>query len=142
MTESISIGERLAQLARERPERPAVTDVDRTVTWRELDLRVNRIARALEAVGVKQGDLVTVGLPNSVDFIEACHGLWRIGATPQPISHRLPPTEAKAVMDLAATPILIAGAAFESDRPRYDIAGLLALSDDDSPLENRTAPVW
>jgi len=39
-------------------------------------------------------------------------------------------------------PILIAGAAFESDRPRYDIAGLLALSDDDSPVENRAAPVW
>jgi bile acid-coenzyme A ligase len=142
VTETISIGERLARLARERPERPAVTDVDRTVTWRELDERVNRIARALEAVGVRQGDLVTIGLPNSVDFVEACHGLWRIGATPQPISHRLPAAEAEAVMDLASTPILIAGAAIESDRPRYDIAGLLALSDDDSPVENRTAPIW
>ena len=140
--EAISLGARLRELADERPDRPAVTDHDRTVTWRELDQRTNRIARGLVAAGVKQGDLVTVGLTNSADFIEACYGLWKVGATPQPISWRLPAGEARAVMELAATPILIAGPSIESDRPRYDLAALLALSDDDSPVEDRTAPVW
>ena len=139
---AISLGARLAELAAERPDRPAVTDQDRTVTWAELDRRTNRIARGLTAAGVKQGDLVTVGLANSVDFIEVCYGLWKVGATPQPISWRLPAGEARAVMELAATPILIAGASIESERPRYDLAALLTLSDDDSPLEDRTAPVW
>ncbi len=140
--EPISLGARLAELAAERPDRPAVSDHQRTVTWRDLDLRTNRIARGLEAASVKQGDLVTIGLANSVDFIEACYGLWKVGATPQPISWRLPAAEARAVMALAETPILLAGETVESDRPRYDIAALLALSDDDSPVEDRTAPVW
>ena len=138
----MSLGARLGQLARERGDRPAVTDQDRTVTWAQLDRRTNQIARGLEAAGVKIGDLVTIGLANSVDFIEACYGLWKVGATPQPISHRLPAAEAQAVMDLAQTPILISGPSVESDRPRFDVPALLALGKDDSPLPDRTAPVW
>jgi bile acid-coenzyme A ligase len=142
MDEPISLGRRLSQLAAERPDRPAVSDQHRTVTWKELDLRTNRIARGLEKVGVKLGDLVTLGLPNSVDFIEACYALWKIGATPQPISYRLPRHEAEAVMDLAETPILIAGDTVEGDKPRYDVAALIGLSDDDSPHEDRIAPYY
>src|SRR5579862_4322622 len=117
----ISLGARLSQIAAERPGRPAVSDERRTVSWGELDRRTNRIARGLEAAGVRHGDLVTVGLPNSVDYIEACFGLWKAGATPQPISYRLPAHEADAVMDLAETPILIAGETLASARPRYDV---------------------
>jgi bile acid-coenzyme A ligase len=138
----ISLGARVKQLAAERGERPAVTDQHRTVTWGELHRRTNRIARGLEAVGVKQGDLVTVGLPNSVDFVEACYALWKVGATPQPISWRLPAAEAEAVMDLAQTPILLAGDTIASDRRRYDVPALLALSEDESDLDDRTAPIW
>ncbi|MFI4976203.1 MAG: AMP-binding protein [Caulobacterales bacterium] len=142
MDETISIGARLTQLAKERPERPAVSDERRTVTWRELDLRTNRIARGLQAAGVKFGDLVTIGLPNSVDFIEACFAVWKAGATPQPISYRLPKAEADAVMDLAETPILIATDSIEGNRPRYDVDALIALSDDDGPHEDRIAPYY
>jgi bile acid-coenzyme A ligase len=137
--EIMSLGRRLSQLAAERPQMPAVSDIDRTVTWRELDLRTNRLARGLRVAGVRQDDLVTVGLTNGVGFIEACYGLWKAGATPQPISHRLPASEAEAVMTLAATPILIAGPQIESARPRFDVGQLMALSDDDSPVEDRVA---
>jgi len=140
--EIMSLGRRLSQLADERPDAPAVSDVDRTVTWRELDLRTNRLARGLQAAGVRQGDLVTVGLTNSVGFIEACYGLWKAGATPQPISFRLPASEAEAVMELASTPVLIAGPQFDSTRPRFDVDQLMALGDDDSPVEDRIAPFY
>ena len=140
--DTVSLGRLLTELAEERPNRPAVTDQNRTVTWKELDLRTNRIARGLIAAGVKPGDLVTIGLPNSVDFVEACFGLWKAGATPQPISYRLPRHEAEAVMDLAETPILLAGDGVEGNKPRYDVPALLALSDDDSPHEDRIAPYY
>ena len=142
MDDRVSLGARLTELAAERPDRPAVTDEARTVTWTELDRRTNRLARALETVGVKPGDLVTIGLPNGVDFVEACYGLWKAGATPQPISYRLPAHEAEAVMALAETPILIARDTIESARPRYDVAALMAMSDDDSPVEDRIAPYY
>jgi bile acid-coenzyme A ligase len=142
MDEAISLGARLTELAARQPDKPAVTDETRTVTWRELDRRTNRLARALEKVGVKQGDLVTVGLPNGIGFIEACYGLWKVGATPQPISYRLPANEAEAVMALAETPLLLARDTIESARPRHDVDTLLALSDDDSPVDDRIAPIF
>jgi bile acid-coenzyme A ligase len=143
MDDRISIGARLSEIAAERPERPAITDERRTLTWAELDRRTNRIARALEQVGVKQGNLVTIGLPNSAEYLEACYGLWKVGATPQPISYRLPAHEAEAVMALAETPILIASNTLESSsRPRYDVEALLALSDDASPTPDRIPPIF
>jgi bile acid-coenzyme A ligase len=143
MDDRISIGACLTEIATERPDRPAITDDLRTVTWAELDRRTNRIARALEQVGVKQGDLVTIGLPNSAEYFEACYGLWKAGATPQPISYRLPAHEAEAVMALAETPILIARDTIKSStHPRYDVEALLALSDDESPVADRIPPIF
>jgi bile acid-coenzyme A ligase len=142
MDDVVSLGVRLSELAAERPDRPAITDEARTLTWAELDRRTNRIARGLEKAGVKPGDLVTIGLKNGAAFIEAAYGLWKAGATPQPISWRLPAHEAEAVMALADTRILIAGDTIESQRPRYDVDALLELSDDDSPLEDRIAPIF
>jgi bile acid-coenzyme A ligase len=142
MVEPVSLGARLSALAAQQPDKPAVSDHERTVTYRELDRTTNRIARALERSGVRQGDLVTIGLPNGIGFIEAAFGVWKVGATPQPISHRLPAAEAAAVMELAETPILIAHAGMASTRPRLDISDLLALSDDASPVPDRVAAVW
>ncbi|HLZ82406.1 MAG TPA: class I adenylate-forming enzyme family protein, partial [Caulobacteraceae bacterium] len=147
MVEPVSLGARLSALAAEQPDKPAVSDHERTVTYRELDRATNRIARGLERSGVRQGDLVTIGLPNGIDFIEAAFGVWKVGATPQPISYRLPAAEAAAVMALAETPILIAREGMESadtplNVPRLDIPDLLALSDDDGPVPDRIAPVW
>src|ERR1700754_2913039 len=88
--EMISFGAKLKQHAQRQPDAPAVTCDDQTITYGDLHRRSNRIARGLQALGVKQGDLVTVGLPNSVGFVEACHAIWKLGATPQPVSFHVP----------------------------------------------------
>ena len=138
----ISLGARVRELAALAPDRPLITDKDRTVTRGEFDARTDQIARGLLAAGVTFGDLVTIGLGNGVDFVEACWGLWKIGATPQPISHRLPQVEADAVMALARTPILIAGPNLQASAPRYYIAALIALDPGGPPPPDVTAPVW
>ena len=138
----ISLGERLKRLAAEKPDALAVSCGDETLTYAELHRRTNRIARGLETYGVKLGDMVTIGLPNSVGFIEACWASWKLGATPQPVSWRLPKAELEAIVELANPPVVIALPGLEApDRPRVGIDDLLALSDDDSDLEDRTAPV-
>ena len=55
----------------------------------------------LRTLGVGPGSIVTIGLPNSIEFIEAMLATWWLGATPQPISHRLAPAERMAILDLA-----------------------------------------
>jgi bile acid-coenzyme A ligase len=140
MTAEISLGARLRQLAQAAPERPIVTDQQSSRTRDELDRHSNRIAHALRTLGVKHGDLVSIGLPNSVGFIEACYAVWKLGATPQPLSFRLPKAEANAIAALARSPLLIADATLDCDLPRFDIAQLLAMSLDEAPLEDQVAP--
>ena len=139
--EMISLGAKLAQHARFQPNAPAVSCGEQTLTYAALHRRTNRIARGLSALGVKHGDLVTLGLPNGVGFVEACYAIWKLGATPQPVSFRLPKGELEAIMQLAKTPIVIADFNHQIDRPLVGIAELAALSDDDSDLPDATAPI-
>lgn len=137
----ISLGAQLGRVARAKPDEIAIVFEDQTTTWGELHRRSNRLARALTAKGVKPGDLVTIALPNGLGFIEVCYGLWKMGATPQPVSSRLPETELKAIADLAGGPIII-GAPYNTGRPSFAVDDLLALSDDDSDLPDILSPSW
>ena len=103
----LSYGRAVTALAESDPGRPAVTCGDQSITRLELDRRSNRLARAYESLGVQQGDLVTVALPNSVEFYEACVAVWKLGATPQPVSYRLPDRERQAIVDLADSRLVI-----------------------------------
>jgi acyl-coenzyme A synthetase/AMP-(fatty) acid ligase len=95
------IGAALGRLAREDPDRPAVTLGGLSVTRGELDRRSNRLARAFAAAGVGPEDLVTIALPNSVEFLEAAVACWKLGAVPQPVSARLPGRELTAIVEVA-----------------------------------------
>ncbi len=137
----ISFGAKLAQHARCRPDAPAVTCGTETLAYGQLHRLSNRLARALAARGVKFADLVTVGLPNSVGFVAACYGIWKLGATPQPVSFRLPKGELQAIIELAKAPLVIAEFTHEVDRPVVSVADLLAQSDDDSDLPDQIPPI-
>lgn len=139
--EMISFGAKLRQHARFQPNAPAVSCGPETLTYAELDRRSNRIARGLQAYGVKQGDLVTLGLPNSVGFVEAAHAIWKLGATPQPISFRLPKAELQAIVELANSPVVIAAFDHAIDRPILSVADLAAKSEDDSDLPDAVPPI-
>ena len=102
-----SIGEGVAALAAADPDRPAVTCGDVTVTRGDLEARTNRLARAYEALGVTPDSFVTIALPNGIEFVEATLAAWKAGATPQPISHRMPAVERQAIIELADPSLLV-----------------------------------
>ena len=97
----MSYGRALGWLAEQQPDAPALIHEGTRRTRRELEQRSNRLARAYADLGVEAGDLVTLALPNSIEFFEACLAIWKLGATPQPISSRLPEVERRAIVDLA-----------------------------------------
>lgn len=125
------------------PDGPAITADGRTLSWRELEARTNRAARALIARGVKPDDLVTIVLPNGAAFLEACFACWKAGATPQPAPPRAPAAELASLIALAEPALVIAGADVAVEgRARTSYDDLLAESDDDSPLPDRIAGAW
>jgi bile acid-coenzyme A ligase len=137
-----SIGAALQTAAGTKGDAWAVKCQDETITWRDLHRRSNRIARALMTRGVKHGDFLTIALPNSIGFVEACYAAWKIGATPQPVSWRLPLIEMKAIADLADSPVVIDEKPLEIGRPVVSIAELLSECEDDSDLPDAISPSW
>lgn len=137
---TMSISRCITELAHRDPDRPAITVGEQTVTRAELDRRTNRLARALARHDVAEGSMVTIALPNSIAFYEFAIAAWKLGATPQPISARLPEAEIDAVVALA-DPAVVVGpevdgrvclpADFEPDQQ---------LSDDELP--DVVAPEW
>ena len=105
----MSYGRAFRWWAELEPDAVAVIFGDTAVTRGELLSRGQAWARAFAACGVGEGDLVTIALPNEPAFFEACLGTWILGATPNPISARLPEAERRAIVETAA-PALIVGA--------------------------------
>src|SRR5687768_7295405 len=127
------IGAAIRWQAERDPDRPAITEAgtDRTVTRLELERRTNKLARTYERLGVREGDFVTIGLPNGIDFYEAAIAAWKLGATPQPVSYRLPQRERDEIVALA-NPSLVVTEPIPADED----------ASDEPILPDRTAPSY
>src|ERR1700733_10345680 len=140
----VSFSRRLADLAAADPSRAAITCGERSVTRAELEAAADALARQLLDDGVKHGEMVTIALPNSIDWFVAVAATWKIGATPQPVSSRLPIRELAAIVELA-DPRVVLGVdtdAFPDRicRPMGYVAP--AVSPDAEPLPDAISPVW
>ena len=108
MSAPTPLGILVGRLAQADPSRAAITCGQQTISRAELEARTNRLARAYRDLGVRQDSFVTIGLPNGIEFLEATVAAWKLGATPQPISSRLPAAERSAIVNLA-NPSLVVG---------------------------------
>lgn len=123
--------------------RPALTQDGTTVSWGELGRRVNRRARLLAAKGVGAGDFVTIALPNGIEFFETSFAIWKLGATPNVVSSRLPDIELRAIVELAR-PSLVIGPD-PARLPGWNVLETGHMPDpgiSDDALPSKVAPFW
>lgn len=123
-------------------DRMAVRHGAEALTWGELSDQVLRRAHAMAARGIGEGDRVVLALPNSNAFYEFTFALWKLGATPTVVSHRLPRAELDAIIALAEPAAVIAAdpelrtalgalpAEFGHDHP------------DNAPRASAVSPCW
>jgi amino acid adenylation domain-containing protein len=70
----------LARSAADVPDKVAVAGRDERLTYRDLDARASRLARALQERGVKRGDRVAIYLDNSPTVLVSVYAALRAGA--------------------------------------------------------------
>jgi bile acid-coenzyme A ligase len=87
--------------------RTAVTQDDIGLDWPALEAAANRFANAMTVRGVGRDDMVTVALPNGNAFFAVVFGLWKIGATPNPVSSKTPVRELRAVLQVVRPKLVI-----------------------------------
>jgi bile acid-coenzyme A ligase len=105
----VSFARRLSDLADADPDRLAVTCGETSLTRRGLDHDATALARDLADRGVATGDMVTIALPNSVEWFVATVAAWKLGAIPQPVGAHLPVPELQAIIELADSAVVIGG---------------------------------
>lgn len=105
-----TVADRIAHWARARPEAPALEAGEQRLTYRELDLRINRLANWLTQQGVKPGSIVALNLPRSLDLPVAIFACWHAGAAYLPLEPEWPEARRAAVL-ADAQPALVLDAA-------------------------------
>lgn len=84
----MNISDFITDNTRIHPNNTAVICADdgRVFTWSELDRIISSVANALTKMGVKKGDVVSIYLPNSPEFIFTYFAAARIGAIALPFN--------------------------------------------------------
>ena len=104
----ITLGELLRAAARKTPDRMGFVIGDISRTMAELDDRVDRLAQALVARGVRSGDRVAILMTNHMEMIEALFAITRLGAIAVPLNFRLVASEVQfLIADSGATVMIV-----------------------------------
>ena len=129
----MSISRAISWLADAEPGAVAVRCGADVLTRTELDRATNRLARRWIGAGLGVDDLVAISLPNGLDAVLATVATWKAGATPMPLSPRLPAAERAAILDLASPALVVDGPVdLPDDRD----------GDGDGPLPDLAASCW
>jgi acyl-CoA synthetase (AMP-forming)/AMP-acid ligase II len=105
----MNLGLYLERGARFWPERPAILFRDRALSYRELELRANRLAHALQSLGLKRGDRVAIVSPNRPEIVEFECALYKLGLVKVALNARLAPAELADALANAEPAAIAAG---------------------------------
>ncbi|MFD7663689.1 class I adenylate-forming enzyme family protein [Streptomyces sp. NPDC059788] len=99
------------------PDRTALRDEHRSVTWAEFHERTGWLAHELARLGVRRGDRVALLSPDRVEVMEAYFALARLGALFVPLNHSLTPAEVEAIVRRTGTTAVLGAAALLERHP-------------------------
>jgi non-ribosomal peptide synthetase component E (peptide arylation enzyme) len=112
----------LARRVRATPDREALTDGTRRLSYRELAHGIDRMAARLRALGIGAGDVVTIQLPNWVEFALVFFALERLGAVAVTVSVDFRSRELEYIMRFADSKMLVCCGTFRD----FDHAAMAA----------------
>jgi non-ribosomal peptide synthetase component E (peptide arylation enzyme) len=104
----------LARRAAAHPEREALVDHRHRVTYGELLARVDRTAAGLQRLGIRPGDVVTIQLPNWVEFAYVFFACERIGAVANQIGPDFRAREVEYIVRFSESRAFVCPASFKN----------------------------
>ena len=110
---NVNIGHWVRQNARIYPNKVATKTGARAFTYLQLADRMNRLANALTAAGLKPGDRVALYLLNGSEYVEAVFACSAAGLIAVPLNWRLSQEELAFIMKDCSPKALIHHAMFE-----------------------------
>src|SRR5205085_3704783 len=81
-------------------------------TYHEFDEAVNRLARMLASLGIAKGDVVSLLMPNCVEYIIAYFACFKLGALAGPINSLLKSQEISYVINNSEAKAILVNSEF------------------------------
>lgn len=103
----MNISELLARNARKYPLQEAVVADNERLTYKELDIRVTKLANALKDQGIGKGDKVILFMPNTPEFIITYFAVLRIEGIIVPVNAKLTEVELSYIINHSDAKALI-----------------------------------
>jgi len=123
-----SLRDLLEQRAKATPEKVFLfSEPDgRQFTYSEFDSAVNRAAAMLDALGIGKGEVVSLLMPNSVEYIIAYFACWKLGALAGPVNSLLKENEIAFVLSNSESSALLLHSEFQEriDSIRHELPHL------------------
>ncbi|WP_052519231.1 amino acid adenylation domain-containing protein [Archangium violaceum] len=104
------------QVAR-RPEAVAVEDEGQRLTYAELNVRANQVARTLRGLGVGAGTPVGLCVGRSLELVVATLGILKAGGAYVPLDPSYPPERLAFMLEDTAVPVVLAQPELASELP-------------------------
>jgi len=121
----IGLSDILRKTTQKSPDNRAVIFLDSVITYRELDEKVDRLATAFTNLGIKQGDVVAIMLPNSPQFVTVFYACQRVGIITTAINPTYKPLEVKHQLnDSRAKALVVLDSVYESPGKILDETGV------------------
>jgi acyl-CoA synthetase (AMP-forming)/AMP-acid ligase II len=97
----MNFGIYVARSALHWPDKAAVLFQNQVLTYRQLEEQSNRLARALQALGLQRGDRVAIISPNRPDIVVAECAFYKLALVKVALNSRLSPQELEDALDNA-----------------------------------------
>jgi len=110
----LTFDEFITHWAKARPDRVAMREEDRAMSYGELEERTARVASALLAAGLRKGDRIAWIGKNSDLYFTLFFGAARAGVVMAPIGWRLAPTEWAFIVNDTRAKIVFTGPGFDA----------------------------
>ena len=114
-SEPRNIGDLLEQRVARTPDRAfLLSEADgRQFTYAEFSAAVNRGATMLAAHGIQKGDVVSLLMPNSAEYIIGYFACWQLGALAGPVNSLLKEHEIEFVMNNSEAKAILVHSEFQ-----------------------------
>lgn len=117
-------GELLRLAAARFPDKPALIDGDRSLTFRDFDRAANRAAQALLALGLRKGSRAAILSPNSMEFAVLYFGAARVGVILATLTTRSTPHDVNYMLNKIGAETLFYAPAFATTAKAAEVVSL------------------
>jgi amino acid adenylation domain-containing protein len=120
------------------PDKVAIADGRRQLTYQELNNRANQIAHRLEALGIGAETVVTVFMDRSIDLIASLIAILKAGGAYLPLDPAYPRERLSFILENSKVPLILTQERFVERLPN-SMAHILSLDAEDGIIRQQSA---